>query len=61
LKLNLELELNVVLRPFGTKPVAKYVALDKFSAVPVSVVLKQGYILACYAGPGSQVQIKAFS
>ena len=32
LMLDLELELNIALRPFRTKPVAKYVTLDKFSA-----------------------------
>ena len=30
--LDLELELNIVLRPFGTKSIAKNVTLDKFSA-----------------------------
>ncbi len=32
LKFDLELELNIVLRPFGTKPIAKYVTFDKLSA-----------------------------
>ena len=31
-KLDLEFEFKNVLRPFGTKPAAKHMTLDKFSA-----------------------------